>query len=313
MEDGRIAEPPEEEYDALNDETFGSAINGDWEEAHESMVRLTGDVEEDGATGDSLVNSYRQFRNYGKSKYSSDTPSPAPSSSSAATRLRNMNADSDLELNLSGMRLDDVDLNYGDSDVMNDLSTSGIHLDPSVWASHPLRPLSSSHQSNSNSVLVGHGSNRERSNGLNPAEFLRENFSSPFQQLPDRLSQQHMPQSSHGLKSDLPAIGDISRNSFGLPPLPQQGGQGAPKISTLEDIERNIMIQQAMQKQQQKLNEILKLSSKSNAPSPLPQESAAAKQQPPGIGQPQHKGNYIHILMVNFSKNRYRRNILILC
>lgn len=30
----------EADYDALNDETFGSAINGDWEGIHENLVLL---------------------------------------------------------------------------------------------------------------------------------------------------------------------------------------------------------------------------------------------------------------------------------
>lgn len=30
----------EDDYDALNDETFGSAINGDWEGIHENLVLL---------------------------------------------------------------------------------------------------------------------------------------------------------------------------------------------------------------------------------------------------------------------------------
>lgn len=33
-------EDNETDYDALNDETFGKAINGDWENSHENYVRL---------------------------------------------------------------------------------------------------------------------------------------------------------------------------------------------------------------------------------------------------------------------------------
>lgn len=43
-EDGAIEAglSEDEEYDALNDETFGSAaVDGDWEECHEQMVTLT--------------------------------------------------------------------------------------------------------------------------------------------------------------------------------------------------------------------------------------------------------------------------------
>lgn len=35
-------EDTEGDYDALNSETFGSAINGDWENIHENLVRLDG-------------------------------------------------------------------------------------------------------------------------------------------------------------------------------------------------------------------------------------------------------------------------------
>lgn len=33
-------EEEEDNYDALNDETFGAAINGDWEAIHENLVVL---------------------------------------------------------------------------------------------------------------------------------------------------------------------------------------------------------------------------------------------------------------------------------
>lgn len=36
--DGGLEEP--DDYDALNDETFGSAVNDDWEGAHENLVLL---------------------------------------------------------------------------------------------------------------------------------------------------------------------------------------------------------------------------------------------------------------------------------
>lgn len=35
-------EDTEGDYDALNSETFGGAINGDWENIHENLVRLDG-------------------------------------------------------------------------------------------------------------------------------------------------------------------------------------------------------------------------------------------------------------------------------
>lgn len=36
----RDDEDSEYEYDALNDETFGSAIKGDWEDLHQNLVKL---------------------------------------------------------------------------------------------------------------------------------------------------------------------------------------------------------------------------------------------------------------------------------
>lgn len=47
-------EGSEKDYDALNDETFGKAINGDWENLHESYVRLdqSGDVKDDDGDSD---------------------------------------------------------------------------------------------------------------------------------------------------------------------------------------------------------------------------------------------------------------------
>lgn len=35
------------EYDALNDETFGAATNGDWEDLHENLVQLERTVHDD--------------------------------------------------------------------------------------------------------------------------------------------------------------------------------------------------------------------------------------------------------------------------
>lgn len=39
-DDGGWGVEREDDYDALNDETFGSAINGDWEGIHENLVLL---------------------------------------------------------------------------------------------------------------------------------------------------------------------------------------------------------------------------------------------------------------------------------
>lgn len=56
MEDdgGGSLEETEEDYDALNSETFGSAINGDWEDIHENLVRLDrfSDIKDDNGESD---------------------------------------------------------------------------------------------------------------------------------------------------------------------------------------------------------------------------------------------------------------------
>lgn len=47
-------EETEEDYDALNCETFGSAINGDWEDIHETLVRMdrSTDIKDDHGESD---------------------------------------------------------------------------------------------------------------------------------------------------------------------------------------------------------------------------------------------------------------------
>lgn len=66
----------EEVYDALNDETFGSAINGDWEDIHENLVLLDNngntngrgkDETDDGDLGDLGNKSFQN--NYFRKKF----------------------------------------------------------------------------------------------------------------------------------------------------------------------------------------------------------------------------------------------------
>ncbi|KAM7364756.1 protein associated with topo II related - 1 [Cochliomyia hominivorax] len=227
---GQIAEPSEEEYDALNDETFGSAINGDWEEVHENLVRLTGDVEGD---GDALDSGALGMVGGGYSALSG-------MKCNRSQRL----ADSDLELNLSGMKLDDVDLNYGDNESISGILDDTVKMDPSVWSLDVKdRPIGGS----VNSGAIG---NQLSSN---PEDFLRKHFPTPFQhhhqqQNQDQNSQQHnMKQQQQQSSQNL---------SFGLPQFPpqiplSQSQQRQPKICTLEDIERNMIMQQSISKQLQ--------------------------------------------------------------
>lgn len=105
MEDeSRGGNVSEDEYDALNDETFGSAINGDWETQHESMVRMDGKKEE--------VNGDSKNKNNGSQQY---------------------NDYDDLELNLSSVKLENVVMSYGDDD---DDSSFKLKMDPSVWSNN---------------------------------------------------------------------------------------------------------------------------------------------------------------------------------
>ncbi|EDV93850.1 DNA N6-methyl adenine demethylase [Drosophila grimshawi] len=209
-DDGRIAEPPEEEYDALNDETFGSAINGDWEEAHETLVRLGGNGEKirrggGGGGGGGGAGGANNHLSGGNGAFHNQQMQQL---------LRD---DSDLELNLSAMRLDDVDLSsFGESDG-NQLQR--ISLDSNVWASQPLAnmPLAS-----------------------NP-QLFREHFRSAFKAQPLAAVASSATQ--------MKPLQETNAN-FGLPPMPPPV---TAKISTLEDVERNLIIQQAIPKQQQQM------------------------------------------------------------
>ncbi|XP_037947428.1 protein PAT1 homolog 1 isoform X2 [Teleopsis dalmanni] len=248
---GRIEEPSEEEYDALNDETFGAAINGDWEEAHESLVRLTDNFT---CSSGERLNSKQHGNNDNRHRLASPTSSRG-SSPFYGTRHRNPIADSDLELNLSGMKLDDVDINFGDGESLSGDLSSGINLDPSVWASQPLKPTNHTHHLDAikgNNSLFSSINNNSDIKGLNinPADFLRQHISSPFahqQQQNHHLQQQQQQQQIK--------VNTNTNGAFGLSQLPNAGTK--PKICTVEDIERNIIMQQAMQKQQQqKLKEL---------------------------------------------------------
>lgn len=42
----------DDDYDALNDETFGEAINGDWEAIHDTLVELDQNGNTNGADSD---------------------------------------------------------------------------------------------------------------------------------------------------------------------------------------------------------------------------------------------------------------------
>lgn len=211
--EGRIAEPSEEEYDALNDETFGSAINGDWEEVHENLVRLTNDtdveddsVNENNANADSRVILHGgafEYLKEGLHKYNFHE-----------------NADSDLELNLADMKLDDVDISYEES---GNPYGDAFKMNPGVWTLNPL-------SDNNSSVQLGaEGSLLNRS--VEPIPMLI-NFPTSFGS-PIYHNAEFSRQSSG---KSLQEVNNVLQPTGGI------------KISTLEDIERNIIMQQALLK-----------------------------------------------------------------
>lgn len=183
----------EEHYDAMNDETFGDAINGDWEGMHESFVRL-------------------------------DRQGNVCSSNESRNKSLKATADydheSDLEINLSRFELEDCIV------AADDLE-GRLQLDPSVWSSpaKSMQPTSTiqkqQHQAdNENFSLYG-----------NPDLFIQRNFSQPFNNFPsapnhqqssllDNITRHQMLQSSYPKQSQpiLPSsakimsVEDIERN-----------------------------------------------------------------------------------------------------
>ncbi|KAH8383463.1 hypothetical protein KR009_008859 [Drosophila setifemur] len=196
-EDGRRV--GEADYDALNDETFGSAINGDWEEAHETMVRLGGNgerVRRRDAAGAEPGGDNGAFR---QPNLLSSAPSSSGSTPAPFRQSRNI-GDSDLELNISAMKLDDMDLSsFGDPDAGG--LSNRISLDSNVWSTQPFP---------------------------NNQPLFREPLRRAFKPL-----MKHTPEANANF------------------PMHHLQAQGGPKITTLEDLERNLIIQQAMPKQQQ--------------------------------------------------------------
>ncbi|XP_075148038.1 protein associated with topo II related - 1 [Haematobia irritans] len=243
---GRIAEPSEEEYDALNDETFGSAINGDWEEVHENLVRMGGDTD---AEGDALESSGHLA--------SGGYKGASTASMKNSSRLQRR-SDSDLELNLSGMKLDDVDISsYGECENSGSLLGDSVKMDPSVWSLQPSREHHNQNDAGNMNLM-----NRMHPN---PADFLREHFHNPFNKPPH---QQHSSQLSHQQQGHFQMMNSQASHRhtpintphqsglpLGMPHLsqmqPNQPQSGPPKICTLEDIERNLIMQQTSSKPEQ--------------------------------------------------------------
>ncbi|CRL05200.1 CLUMA_CG017982, isoform A [Clunio marinus] len=83
----------EDEYDALNDETFTHAVRDDWEDGHENLVRS----QRKGTINDKLEDSEEEY-------------------------------DSDLDINFITRKLEDYEIRNDETDVRNQ-----FQLDPSVW------------------------------------------------------------------------------------------------------------------------------------------------------------------------------------
>lgn len=163
----------EEDYDALNDETFGSAINGDWEDIHENLVLLdtngntngrNKDEADDGDLGDLGTNAFTAFT------MTCSIRLTLIFSVSIWFRFIFPVAD----FNLARVGLEDCEEVDDDNEIR-------VQLDPSVWAVHPLK-------------------SNEQNTGLNnqfnqPDAFIRQNFPNPFHpQLNEQIQQQHQHQ-----------------------------------------------------------------------------------------------------------------------
>uniref|UniRef100_A0AAG5D8B5 mRNA decay factor PAT1 domain-containing protein n=1 Tax=Anopheles atroparvus TaxID=41427 RepID=A0AAG5D8B5_ANOAO len=109
----REDESDEEEYDALNDETFGSADNkGDWEHIHENLVRLESGVKEDDAASSELEDCH-----------------------SRALQLEDY--DLDLKFNYYDTNDESGRSSVGAQSIGDEFA-SKLRLDPSIWGS-PLK------------------------------------------------------------------------------------------------------------------------------------------------------------------------------
>ncbi|XP_055373730.1 probable serine/threonine-protein kinase tsuA [Condylostylus longicornis] len=240
-----LSEPPEDVFDALNDETFGSAINGDWEKSHEHMVKLD------------------KLKNGPKKSVDSLLINEDEEDENENVEHNEEEENYDLEISLSQVKLDDVDISSDDTETR-------LQLDPSVWA-NPVKPIT---QPISRPAESGY---------TNPEAFLRRHFSNPFEILlsqPQQIQQRqpfftnqtsnavHIqnqslfpqnsnrrePQTTQQQKSKQPLTEQQSlislQNMFFAPPTKPIN------IMSVEDIERNIRSQQEQQKQQQQQKQI---------------------------------------------------------
>lgn len=238
----------------MNDETFGSAINGDWETAHESLVRLTGslgdstDVLDNGAEGESIHRRIVDDKldkpfvrpigvgNIGDrlGTHGSNTKKPPKS-----YRDQLMD-DSDLELEFGHLKIDDVDLKFNDS-AGRLLGGASINLNAGgVWSTNPLassrsdggdgqrHPVSLFNDSTlSQPQQLSTRAECERASN-DPSHFLREHFSTPFGQNPMSPKTENLQQGARMLDAAHPLLSKEMKME---------------NICRLEDIERGLLKQ----------------------------------------------------------------------
>uniref|UniRef100_A0A336MYH6 CSON007597 protein n=1 Tax=Culicoides sonorensis TaxID=179676 RepID=A0A336MYH6_CULSO len=285
---GGDLEPPEEDYDALNDETFGDAREGDWENLHENLVRMS-TKEFGGSTTKSKQNG-------------------------------SIKSEDDDDLDFSRFNFDDLDMGGDDNDIK-------LQLDPSVWAAP-----STLHQQKSSMANAF-------SNNFDPNTFLRQHFSQPLtllqqqQQKYDQMvheerqrqhyqQQQQQHQQQQQLQQENETI-DILATLMKQAPKPQ-----APlKIVSVDELERNILMQQQKQQQsgsqgqqQQTQRDQQETPKMQSVPQKVPGSPAKSGlsniQPPPGMGSPRQHPMFNqgqmqqppHPMMANNQGNKNNRN-----
>lgn len=241
---GGDLEPPEEDYDALNDETFGDAREGDWEDLHENLVRMS----------------------------SKEFPSSTNNKENGSVK-----SEDDDDLDFSRFNFDDLDIGPDDNDIK-------VQLDPSVWAA-PSTP----HQQKAH--LAG------AYNNFDPNTFLRQHFSQPQTLLQQQHHNEQMIQQHNRLVQQQRQQQQQQENQTIdiLATLMKQASkpQAPLKIVSVDELERNIMMQQQQSKQQQ----VQKMPTAPQKVPGSPSKSGLPNiQPPPGMGSPRQMPMYSQVV-----------------
>ncbi|CAO1420062.1 unnamed protein product [Diamesa serratosioi] len=245
----------EECYDALNDETFSSAINDDWEHGHEDLARI--DI------GNNTKNHVGNNNNNVKQEES------------------DVEYDSDLDINFI-TKMDDFEIANDDNDVRNQ-----FQLDPGVWTS-PVKPLTPNNKVqnsfNNNNHYTEHEILRQ-----NYALQQQQHMQHPIQQQPPQLSlaqqtsvlQQFIGATPPAAPSKMLSLEDIERNMIN-----QQQHQQQQKIiqENLAALQAKASVLSQQQIQQAQMRKML-----GNATNSQQQPQTQPQQQPqPLIYPPPH-------------------------